>query len=71
MDREEKKLSWLSWTIVGVLFSLLAYGGYLSYKSIDFDVLKKLEAQKLVLPSPQPTASQLGRQVQPTVVVKK
>ena len=33
---------------------LLSYAGYLSYKSIDFDVLKKLESQQLILP-PAPT----------------
>ena len=33
---------------------LLTYAGYLSYKSIDFEVLKKLESQTLVYP-PSPT----------------
>lgn len=36
-------------------FLLLGYGGFLSYKSIDFDVLKKLEAAPLVMPTPIPT----------------
>lgn len=35
-----------------IFLLLLSYAGYISYKSIDFDVLKKLEAQKLVLPPP-------------------
>jgi len=30
---------------------LLTYAGYLSYKSIDFEVLKKLESQTLVYPT--------------------
>jgi len=35
---------------------LLSYAGYLSYKSIDFDVLKKLESQTLIYPTfPTPT----------------
>jgi hypothetical protein len=35
------------------LLSLLCYAGYLAYQSIDYDILTKLENQKLVLPTPQ------------------
>lgn len=41
--------------IMTVLFLLLAYAGYLSQKSIDWDVLKKLESQTLVLPTQIPS----------------
>lgn len=41
--------------IMTFLILLLAYAGYLSYQSIDFNVLKKLEATKLILPTPLPT----------------
>lgn len=38
-----------------LLFSLLAYAGWLSYKSIDWEVLKRLESQQLLLPTPAPS----------------
>ena len=41
--------------IIFTLLILLTYAGYLSYKSIDWDVLKRLEAQPLILPTPIPT----------------
>ena len=40
--------------LISILLILLTYAGYLSYKSIDFKVLKKLEASPLNLP-PSPT----------------
>jgi hypothetical protein len=42
----------VGWVLLICLFSLLTYAGYLSYKSIDWTVLKRLEATKLILPSP-------------------
>jgi len=48
-------------SLVSVFLLLLAYAGYISYKSIDFDVLKKLEAQDLILPPP-PTVIPLQSQ---------
>ena len=42
--------------IVFVLLGLLIYAGYLSYKSIDWTVLKRLESEKLILPTPIPTS---------------
>jgi hypothetical protein len=36
---------------------LLIYAGYVSYKNIDWNVLKKLESTPLVLPTPIPTNS--------------
>ena len=46
------KIDLLGSLILGLLFTLLAYGGYISYKSIDWDVLKRLEASPLLLPTP-------------------
>jgi hypothetical protein len=43
--------------IVFVLLGLLMYAGYLSYKSIDWTVLKRLESQPLILPTPIPTST--------------
>lgn len=41
--------------LLTIFFLLLTYAGYLSYKSIDWTVLQRLEATKLVLPTPIPT----------------
>ena len=41
--------------IIAVLFILLAIAGFISYKSIDWDVLKRMEELPLVLPTPIPT----------------
>lgn len=49
------EIVWYSFFIV--FFSLLIYAGYLSYKSIDYKVLDRLESQKLVLPTPIATPS--------------
>lgn len=51
---ENKKPDYIGNTIVFILLGLLIYAGYLSYKSIDWDVLKRLENQPLVLPTPIP-----------------
>jgi len=52
----EKKnnLDWISWTMIGIFFTLLAIAGVFSYNSIDWDVLKKMEAAPIVLPTPVP-----------------
>jgi len=44
-------------TIFIALLVAIAYGAYLSYKSIDYKILNKLENTKLVLPSPIPAAT--------------
>lgn len=49
---EPQKIDFWTYLLISLLFILLAYSSYLAYKSIDWDVLKKLEAQKLVLPTP-------------------
>ncbi len=38
-----------------IFFSSLAYLAYLSHQSIEFNILDRLEAQPLVLPTPLPT----------------
>jgi len=38
--------------IITTLLILLSVAGFISYKSIDWTVLKRLEAQPLVLPTP-------------------
>ncbi len=43
--------------IIAILFILLAIAGYISYKSIDWDVLKRMEQVPLVLPTPIPPTS--------------
>jgi hypothetical protein len=43
-------------TLLISLFIALTYAGYLSYKSIDYKILNKLEAIKLELP-PEATPS--------------
>lgn len=44
-----------------LLFILLIIAGIISYQSIDWDILKKIEKQKLILPTPvisQPISTQ-------------
>ncbi len=57
MTEENKKPDYVGNIIIFVLFGLLTYAGYLSYKSIDWDVLKKIEAEPLILPTPIPSIS--------------
>ncbi|MFA5894480.1 MAG: hypothetical protein WC851_01775 [Candidatus Shapirobacteria bacterium] len=39
-------------TLIVIFLGLLTYAGVISYKSIDWTVLKRLESQTLVLPTP-------------------
>lgn len=43
--------------IITVLFILLAIAGFISYKSIDWDVLTRMENTPLVLPTPIPATT--------------
>lgn len=52
---ENKKPDYIGNTIVFILFGLLLYAGFLSYQSIDWSVLTRLESEKLVLPTPIPS----------------
>lgn len=53
---ENQKTDYIGNIIVFILLSLLVFAGYLSYKSIDWEVLKRLESQQLILPTPIPTS---------------
>ncbi len=57
------------WILLGLLFAFIGYNGYLSYIAIDWDVLKKLEATPLILPTqaPKPT---LTPTISPTPTLK-
>lgn len=52
----DKKIDLLGFVLLFIFFTFLIYAGFLSYKSIDFKILKKLEAQPLLVP-PQPTST--------------
>lgn len=40
-----------SYILIVTLLALLTYAGFISYKSIDYDILKKLEAMPLNIPA--------------------
>jgi len=61
---ENKKPDYIGNTIVFILLGLLIYAGYLSYRSIDWNVLKRLESEQLILPTPIPATS--SAQIIPT-----
>ncbi len=48
----QQKLDIWGYLLIGLLLTLLSYGGYISYKSIDWTVLQRLESQTLILPTP-------------------
>lgn len=48
---EDKPIDFVGSLLLLTLFLLLAYAGFLSYQSIDWDVLKRMEASPLVLPA--------------------
>lgn len=41
--------------ILSLLFGFIFYAAIISYKNIDFQILKKLESQPLILPTVIPT----------------
>ncbi len=43
--------------LIATLFVLLIIAGIISYKSIDWDVLKRMEQTPLVLPTPIPATN--------------
>ncbi|KKR68347.1 MAG: hypothetical protein UU09_C0011G0024 [Microgenomates group bacterium GW2011_GWA2_40_6] len=45
---------YLSIILLISFFLLLTYAGYLSFKSIDWDVLKRLESSPIAIPTLQP-----------------
>ncbi len=54
---EKIKIDYIAVILLSIFFILLSYAGYLSYKSIDWDVLKRLEQAPIGVPPPIPTAS--------------
>jgi len=56
MTEENKKPDHIGNIIIFILLGLLLYAGFLSYKSIDWDVLNRLESENLILPTPIPTS---------------
>lgn len=54
MDKENE-IDYIGVILVTTFLILLSYAGYLSYRSIDWDVLKRLEAAPITLPTPLPT----------------
>lgn len=49
-----KPIGTVGWVLLGTLFLALAYSAWLSYKAIDWTVLKRLEDSPLILPTPIP-----------------
>ena len=49
---EDKPIDAFGYILIGTLLFLLGIAGYISYKSIDFQILKKLESTPLILPTP-------------------
>lgn len=52
INHQEPRIDPVGYCLIGLLLLLLSYAGWLSYKSIDWTVLKRLESQTLVLPTP-------------------
>jgi len=61
------KTDYIAIILLSSFFLLLTYAGYLSYQSIDWDVLKRLENSPIVLPTPlpQPATSTASATPQP------
>jgi hypothetical protein len=55
-ETNKNNIDYIGVTLILIFFILLSYAGYLSYKSIDWDVLKRLEEAPLNVPTPEPTS---------------
>jgi len=53
----KKKIDIIGVSAISILFILLTVAAYISYKHIDWDVLKRVEQQQLILPTPIPQQS--------------
>jgi hypothetical protein len=56
---KKEKIGIIGIISLSILFVLLTIAGYISYKHIDWDVLKRIESQQLILPTPIPQQSPL------------
>lgn len=63
---EQQQITPIGYVLSIILLALLSIAGYISYQSIDFDVLKRMEEQELILPSPIPPQTQSSLQNNPT-----
>lgn len=55
--------------IIATLFILLLIAGVISYKSIDWNVLKRMEEIPLVLPTPVPLSNSATNSAIPTATI--
>jgi hypothetical protein len=51
----QKPIGTTGLVLLFIFFSSLAYMALISYQSIEFDILDRLESQPLILPTPLPT----------------
>ena len=51
----KNNIDYIGVILITVFLILLSYAGYLSYRSIDWNVLKRVEQAPLGVPSPIPT----------------
>lgn len=49
----KKEIDTTGYILITALFIMLAIGAYISFKSIDYKILEKLEATPLNLPAPE------------------
>ncbi|MFZ2153190.1 MAG: hypothetical protein WAV41_04055 [Microgenomates group bacterium] len=63
----EKSLTPIGIILLSILFLLLSYAGYISYQSIDWTVLTRLESQPLVLPTPVSSPSAVALSPTPSL----
>lgn len=68
---EKNKIDYIAVILISVFLILLSYASYLSYKSIDWDVLKRMEEAPLGVPSPIPAVSTVSIDPPATPSVKK
>jgi hypothetical protein len=60
-ETNKNNIDYIGVTLILIFFILLSYAGYLSYKSIDWDVLKRLEEAPLNVPTPEPQPTSIEK----------
>lgn len=69
---QHDEIGLIGYVLGGVFLILLIIAGIISYRSIDWNVLKKIESQKLMLPPPATNSAQLQPKVStPSNAIKK